>query len=116
MYKLISCWVFIIMFCLFFVGSLGFAQGSDSKSSGWEKRSLDSEQPLGIEKKGQENKDKWNSMSGEVEATKEEMKAETEKAKEAKVKAEKDAKAKVEKAERGAIKEERQKYFWEFWK
>lgn len=76
MYKLISCWVFIIMFCLLFVGSLSFAQGPDSRPSGW-----DSEQPLGLEKKGQEHKDKWDSMSGEVEAVKEEAKARAETAK-----------------------------------
>lgn len=34
MYKLISCWVFIIIVCLLFLGSLSFAQGQDS---GWEK-------------------------------------------------------------------------------
>ena len=37
MYKLISCWVFIITVCLSFVGVLSFAQGLDSASSGWEK-------------------------------------------------------------------------------
>jgi hypothetical protein len=105
------------MFCLLFVGSLGFAQGSGSRPSGLGKRGWDSEQPLGLGKKGQEYKDKWDSMPGEVEAAKEETKAATEKAKEdAKVKAEKDTKAKAEKAEREAMKEERQKYFWEFWK
>jgi hypothetical protein len=36
-YKLISCWVIIIIVCLFFVGSLSFAQGLDSSSSGWAK-------------------------------------------------------------------------------
>ena len=55
-YKLISCCVFIIIICVFFVGSLSFAQGLDSIPSGWEK----------IHKE--------------------------------------------------AVKEKRQKYFWEFWK
>ena len=37
MYKLISCWGFIIIVCLLFVGSLGSAQGQDYIPSGWEK-------------------------------------------------------------------------------
>ena len=90
MYKLISCWVFIIIVCLFFVGSLSFAQGPDARPSGWdkgEKRGWDSDEPPGLEKKRQEHKDKWDSMTDEEEATKKE-----------------------------AIKEKRQKHFWEFWK
>ena len=37
MYKLISCWISIIIVYLFFVGASSFAQGLDSASSGWEK-------------------------------------------------------------------------------
>ncbi len=111
------------MFCLLFVGSLNFAQVPDSRPSGWdkgEKRGWDSEQPLGLEKKGQEHKDKWDSMSGEVEAAKEEAQAKAEKAmEESKAETEKakeEAKARAETAKREAMKEKRQKHFWEFWK
>jgi len=40
-YKLISCWVFIIIVCSLFTGSLSFAQGLDSVPSGWEKAHKD---------------------------------------------------------------------------
>ncbi len=136
MYKLMSCCVFVMIVCLFFVGSLSFAQGLDSRPSGWDKG----------EKKGHEHKDKLDSMTGEGEAAKEEAKVKAEEAKkeakakaekakeEAKAKAEREArvekaerevmaektekkaKTRTEKAKREAMKEKRQKRFWEFWK
>ncbi len=112
MYKLMSCWVFIIIVCLLFVGSLSFAQGADSRPSGWdkgEKRGWDSDGPLGLDEKGQEHKDKWDSMTGEGEADKKEAKAKAEKI-------EVKAKSRAEKAKKEAMKEKKQKRFWEFWK
>jgi hypothetical protein len=36
MYKLIKCWIFTAIVCLFFVGSLCFAQGPNFRPSGWD--------------------------------------------------------------------------------
>ena len=49
------CWIFIVIVCLFFVGSSSFAQGPKSRPSGWdkgEKRGWGSDVPPGLEKKG----------------------------------------------------------------
>ena len=68
MYRLINCWVFIIIVCSFFVGSLSFAQVPKSRPPGWnmgEKRGWGSDVPPGLEKKRQEHKEKWDSMTDE---------------------------------------------------
>ncbi len=57
MYKVIRYWVFIVIACLFFVGSLDFAEGKpkgqgDSPSS-WdkgEKEGWDGDEPSGLDK------------------------------------------------------------------
>ncbi|MHC4270500.1 MAG: PEP-CTERM sorting domain-containing protein [Planctomycetota bacterium] len=53
MYKIITCWVFIVV-CLFFVDSLSFAQGPDFRPSGWDnnngvKNGWDTDVPPGLE-------------------------------------------------------------------
>jgi hypothetical protein len=81
-YRLINCWVFIIIVCSFFVGSLSFAQVPKSRLPGWnmgEKRGWGSDVPPGLEKKRQEHKEKWDSMTDEkrkakIEASKENWK------------------------------------------
>ncbi len=68
MYRLINCWVYIIIVCSFFVGSLSFAQGPKSRPPGWnmgERRGWGSDVPPGLEKKRQEHKEKWDSMTDE---------------------------------------------------
>ncbi len=75
MYKLMSGCVFIIIICLFLVGSLSFAQGSKSRPPGWdkgEKRGWGSDVPPGLEKIKQEHKDKWDSLTDEERAAKKE--------------------------------------------
>ncbi len=101
MYKLISCWVFIIIVCLFFVGSLSFAQGLDSTPSGWEE--AHKEAMAKVEEAEKEAKAKAEKEAMAKAAKKEAM------AKEAK-------KEVTEKEEKEAVKEKRQKRFWEFWK
>jgi hypothetical protein len=47
-------WIFIVIVCLFFVGSSSFAQGPKSRPPGWdkgEKRGWGSDVPPGLEKK-----------------------------------------------------------------
>jgi hypothetical protein len=103
-----SCWVFIIIVCLFFVGSLSFAQGPDSRPSGWdkgEKRGWDSDEPRGLEKNRQKHKDKWDSMTDEEKEAKKEKRQEH-----------KDKWDSMTDEEKEAKKEKRQKRFWEVWK
>ncbi len=75
MYKLMSGCVFVIIICLFLVGSLSFAQGSKSRPPGWdkgEKRGWGSDVPPGLEKIKQEHKDKWDSLTDEERVAKKE--------------------------------------------
>ncbi len=54
------CWIFIIIVCLFFVGSSSFAQGPDFRPRGWdkgEKKGWDSDVPLGLGKKSEHDND-----------------------------------------------------------
>jgi hypothetical protein len=50
MYKIIKCWIFILIVCLFFVGSLSFAQGPNFRPNGWgngEKNGRNTDTPPG---------------------------------------------------------------------
>ncbi len=58
MYKVMRCWIFIVIVCLFFVGSLDFAEGKSKgpgdRPPGWdkgEKKGWNSDVPPGLEKK-----------------------------------------------------------------
>ncbi len=58
MYKVMRCWIFIVIACFFFVGSLDFAEGKykdqGDRPPGWdkgEKRGWNSDIPPGLEKK-----------------------------------------------------------------
>ncbi len=75
MYKRVSSLVFILIVSLFFVCSLSFAQGPKYRPPGWdkgEKRGWGSDVPPGLEKKKQERKDKWDSLTDEEGAAKKE--------------------------------------------
>ncbi len=57
MYKVMRCWIFIVIACLFFVGSFGFAEGKPKgqgdSPSGWgkgEKKGWHSDEPPGSDK------------------------------------------------------------------
>jgi hypothetical protein len=80
MYKVIRCWIFIVIACLFFVGSLGFAEGEPKGPSdrppGWdkgEKEGWHSDKPPGLDKgekkekvkKGEKEKKKKGKGKGE---------------------------------------------------
>ncbi len=68
MYKLISSWVFIVIVCLFFVGSSSFAQGPDFRPRGWdkgEKKGWDSDVPPGLEKKSESGNDSGDDAIGD---------------------------------------------------
>ena len=112
MYKLISCWVFIIIVCLFFVGSLSFAQGPDSTPSGWEKAHKEALAKVEEAEKEAKAKAEKEAMAKEAKAKAEEAMAKAEK----KAKAEEAKKEVAEKEEKEAVKEKRQKRSWEFWK
>ena len=113
MYKLISSWVFIVIVCLFFVGSLSFAQGPKSRPPGWdkgEKRGWSSDVPPGLEKKGLGGYDSGDEVRGEKGKGKGKDKKQSAGGDE--VRGEKDTKQ----DKRGAVKEKKQKRFWQFWK
>ncbi len=57
MYKVMRCWIFIVIACLFFVGSLDFAEGKSKgpgdRPSGWdkgEKKGWHIDEPPGLNK------------------------------------------------------------------
>ncbi len=63
MYKVMRCWIFIVIACLFFVGSLDFTEGKSKgpgyEPPGWdkgEKKGWHDDEPPGLEKKGKKEK------------------------------------------------------------
>ena len=63
MYKVMRCWIFIVIACLFFVGSLDFAEGKSKgpgdRPPGWdkgEKKGWHSDEPPGLDKEEKKEK------------------------------------------------------------
>ncbi len=115
MYKVMRCCIFIVIACLFFVGSLDFAEGKPKgpgdrppgrdkgEKKGWhsdeppgwekgEKRGWGSDAPSGLEKKRQKHKDKWDSLTDEERAAKKKFRNNEQEARMAEWKAERDRK------------------------
>ena len=75
MYKLMSGCIFVVIICLFLVGSLSFAQGPKSRPPGWdkgEKRGWGSDVPPGLEKKSKSGNYSDDDSSGDEESSDEE--------------------------------------------
>ncbi len=83
MYKVMRCWIFIVIACLFFVGSLGFAEGKPKgpgdRPPGWdegEKKGWHSDEPPGLDKGEKKEKVKKEKVKKEKKEKKKKDKGE----------------------------------------